>query len=70
MVVLATGMESAVKSNSYPGVQKEENGFVLNDGQTAGIYAAGVGHRPNDVTTSLQEATGIALKSIQSLARR
>jgi quinone-modifying oxidoreductase subunit QmoA len=70
MAVLATGMESAVKNSSYQGVQKEENGFVLNDGQTAGIYAAGVGHRPNDVTTSLQEATGIALKSIQSLARR
>jgi len=70
MVVLATGMESAAKSSSISNVQKEENGFVLNDGQTAGIYAAGVGHRPNDVTTSVQDATGAALKSIQSLVRR
>ncbi|MGE5892586.1 MAG: FAD-dependent oxidoreductase [bacterium] len=71
MVVLATGMEPAVKNSGFlSAVKTEENGFVLSDGQNAGICAAGVAHRPNDVMTSNQEGTGAALKSIQSLVRR
>lgn len=71
MVVLATGMEPAVKNSGIvSAVKTEENGFVLSDGQHAGICAAGVAHRPNDVMTSNQEGTGAALKSIQSLVRR
>ncbi len=71
MVVLAAGMEAAAKANGLPPVIKtEESGFVVSEGQTAGIYAAGVAGRPNDVTNSVQGATGAALKSIQSLVRR
>ncbi len=71
MVVLATGMEPALKNNGLVStIKTEESGFVISEDQTAGIYAAGVAGRPNDVTTSVQGATGAALKSIQSLVRR
>jgi quinone-modifying oxidoreductase subunit QmoA len=71
MVVLAAGMESALKdSNLLSMVKTEESGFALSEGQTEGIHPAGVANRPNDVTTSVQGATGAALKSIQSLVRR
>ncbi|NOZ26094.1 MAG: CoB--CoM heterodisulfide reductase iron-sulfur subunit A family protein [Nitrospirae bacterium] len=71
MVVLAAGMESALKGNGLSSIIKtEDSGFVISEGQTAGIYAAGVAGRPNDVTNSVQGATGAALKSIQSLVRR
>ncbi len=71
MVVLAAGMESALKNNGIASnIKTEENGFAVSEGQTAGIYVVGVAGRPNDVTTSVQGATGAALKSIQSLVRR
>jgi len=66
MAVLATGMEPCVKTNSM--LSFEENGFI-NGGSSAGIYSTGVAKRPSDVTTSIQDATGMALKSIQSLVR-
>ncbi|UCG77629.1 MAG: CoB--CoM heterodisulfide reductase iron-sulfur subunit A family protein [Nitrospirota bacterium] len=71
MVVLAAGMESALKgSNLLSTIKTEESDFAVSEGQTEGIYAAGVASRPNDVTTSVQGATGAALKGIQSLVRR
>ncbi len=71
MVVLAAGMESSLRAGGLPpAVKTGENGFVASEGQTAGIYAVGVAGRPNDVTTSVQGATGAALKCIQSLVRR
>jgi quinone-modifying oxidoreductase subunit QmoA len=71
MVVLAAGMESALKdSNLLSTIKTEESGFAVSDGQTGGVYPAGVASRPNDVTTSVQGATGAALKGIQSLVRR
>ncbi len=71
MVVLAAGMESALKeSNLLSTIKTEESGFALSEGQTDGVHAAGVASRPNDVTTSVQGATGAALKGIQSLVRR
>ncbi|MBF0555313.1 MAG: CoB--CoM heterodisulfide reductase iron-sulfur subunit A family protein [Nitrospirae bacterium] len=71
MVVLATGMEPSLKvANAGTNVKLDENGFVDADAQAAGIYASGVAKRPNDVTTSLQDATNVALKGIQSAVRR
>ncbi|MBF0517909.1 MAG: CoB--CoM heterodisulfide reductase iron-sulfur subunit A family protein, partial [Nitrospirae bacterium] len=71
MVVLATGMEPSLRSASAgTNVKLDENGFVDADAQAAGIYASGVAKRPNDVTTSLQDATSTALKGIQSAVRR
>lgn len=66
MAVLATGMEPCVKADSM--LSFEENGFI-NGGSAAGIYSTGVAKRPSDVTTAIQDATGMALKSIQSLVR-
>ncbi|MCG6553924.1 MAG: heterodisulfide reductase subunit A, partial [Candidatus Magnetominusculus sp. LBB02] len=71
MVVLATGMEPSLKSaKDSASVQLDENGFVDADALVAGMYASGVAKRPNDVTTSLQDATSAALKGIQSAVRR
>ncbi len=67
MVVLATGMDPSLKEKEN--LAFEENGFILSD-ETSGIYSTGVAKRPSDVTTSIQDATGAALKSIQSLVRR
>ncbi|MBF0536776.1 MAG: CoB--CoM heterodisulfide reductase iron-sulfur subunit A family protein [Nitrospirae bacterium] len=69
MVVLATGMEPSIKGKGI-GVKLDDNGFVIGDGQGAGVYGAGVAKNPNDVMTSLQDATAMALKGIQSIARR
>ncbi|NTU53644.1 MAG: CoB--CoM heterodisulfide reductase iron-sulfur subunit A family protein [Chlorobiaceae bacterium] len=66
MAVLATGMEPSVKVDSL--LSFEENGFIIG-GKAAGICSTGVAKRPSDVTTSIQDATGAALKSIQSLVR-
>ncbi|VAX15732.1 Anaerobic respiratory complex protein QmoA [hydrothermal vent metagenome] len=66
LVVLATGMEPAFKGNGAE-VKFDENGFIPLDLQTAeGIFATGVAKRPTDVTTSIQDATGTALKAIQA----
>ncbi|MCG8342019.1 MAG: 4Fe-4S binding protein, partial [Chlorobiales bacterium] len=66
MVVLATGMVSSVSENST--LNFEENGFII-AGNSPGVYSTGVAKRPSDVTSSIQDATGVALKSIQSLVR-
>lgn len=66
MVVLATGMVPSVKENTM--LNFEQNGFIQ-AGKTPGIYSVGVAKRPSDVTSSIQDATGTALKSIQSLVR-
>ncbi|MHB1389903.1 MAG: FAD-dependent oxidoreductase [Thermoleophilia bacterium] len=70
MVVLAAGMEPATSSvNIGVDVTLEANGFVDADALAPGIYAAGVARRPDDVATSVQDATGAALKSLQSSRR-
>ena len=65
MVVLAAGMEPQTRSKKFPGdLNYEENGFLLSE-QPAGIFTAGVAKKPSDVTTSVQDATASAIKSIQ-----
>ena len=67
MVVLAAGMEPAAKSQNIPaGLAFEANGFIDNTKMESGMYGCGVARRPDDVATSVQDATGAALKSIQS----
>lgn len=62
LVVLATGMEPTMKGG--PGV--DVNGFMPDDVMTrSGVLSAGVAKRPTDVTTSIQDSTGAALKAIQ-----
>jgi quinone-modifying oxidoreductase, subunit QmoA len=44
------------------------DGFILNDYENGGMFAAGCAHKPADVVSSNQNATGMALKAIQTLA--
>jgi quinone-modifying oxidoreductase subunit QmoA len=47
-----------------------EDGFIINDFETGGMFAAGCANKPADVVSSNQNATGMALKAIQTLARK
>jgi len=67
MAVLATGMAPcAAKVPGLP-ASLDDYGFVI-DGP--GVYAAGTVKRPLDVAATVQDATGAALKAIQSAVRR
>ena len=70
LVVLATGMVPSTASERLPmDIAYDEFGFVVSDGSQKGIYAAGCAKRPVDVASSLQDATGAALKALQCLRR-
>jgi quinone-modifying oxidoreductase subunit QmoA len=70
LVVLATGMESNLKMDGFNRqiVPLNEDGFAAEQLQQPGIFAAGVAQGPVDVNSSIQEATGVALKAIQTVA--
>jgi len=66
LVVLATGMEPNLKDIELDGIRLDDEGFLQPDIQQPGIFAAGVAKRPVDVNQSIQDATGTALKAIQT----
>lgn len=74
LVVLATGIvpaDAAVRielDGGLPrdGLQRDEHGFLTGDQPLAGMLAAGCAKRPVDVATSVRDATGVALKALQS----
>jgi quinone-modifying oxidoreductase subunit QmoA len=69
LVVLATGMQPTAASNKLPAdLNYNADGFIINDYSKGGTFAAGCAHKPADVVSSNQNATGMALKAIQSLA--
>ncbi len=71
MVVLATGMQPTAAVNKLPAaVKTTPEGFILNDYAAGGMFAAGCANKPADVVSSNQNATGMALKAIQTLVRR
>ena len=66
MVVLATGLVPSIADARIPGdITYDDYGFLVPG--TAGIYGAGCSKRPVDVSTSVMDATGAALKAIQSV---
>lgn len=74
LVVLAVGMEPNLKMDGFGGnlphgdiIQLDEDGFVSAHLQRPGIFAAGVAQGPVDVNSAIQEATGVALKAIQTV---
>jgi quinone-modifying oxidoreductase, subunit QmoA len=67
MVVLATGMEPAGASARIPVVSYGEEGFAASG---KGIFAAGCTKSPLDVSKSVQDATGAALRAMQTGQRR
>jgi len=71
MVVLATGMQPTTATVKLPADLKySDDGFIINDFETGGMFAAGCANKPADVVSSNQNATGMALKAIQTLVNR
>jgi len=64
MAVLAIGMVPNTVDEAPPlDTILDEYGFIAPDSKT-GIIGAGVSSRPQDVATTVQEATGMAMKAI------
>jgi len=64
LAVLATGMVPSTAQDPPPlDTTLDEFGFIAPDG-TSGVIGAGVAMRPVDVLTSVQDATGAALKAL------
>jgi quinone-modifying oxidoreductase, subunit QmoA len=71
LVVLATGMQPTAANAKLPADLKyTADGFILNDYEKGGMFAAGCANKPADVVSSNQNATGMALKAIQTVARK
>ena len=71
MAVLATGMQPTAAVDKLPADLKfNSDGFVVNDYAAGGMFAAGCANKPMDVVSSNQNATGMALKAIQTLVKR
>ena len=71
MAVLATGMQPTAANVKLPAdLNMSEDGFIINDYNKGGMFAAGCANKPADVVSSNQNATGMALKAIQTLVRR
>jgi len=71
MAVLATGMQPTAANAKLPADLKfNSDGFVINDFEKGGMFAAGCAVKPLDVVSSNQNATGMALKAIQTLVNR
>ncbi len=68
LCVLATGMvPTASELKLPPDFNLNENGFVVPGKDQQGIYAVGCVKNPVDVAQSVREATGTALKAIQTI---
>lgn len=71
LVVLATGMEpSAASDKPQADLTFSEDGFIVNDFSKGGMFATGCANKPADVVSSNQNATGMALKAIQTVVGR
>jgi len=71
MAVLATGMQPTAANVKLPAdLNYNPDGFIVNDFARGGMFAAGCANKPADVVSSNQNATGMALKAIQTLVKR
>jgi quinone-modifying oxidoreductase subunit QmoA len=71
MAVLATGMQPTAANVKLPSDMKmNADGFMINDFGQGGMFAAGCANKPADVMSSNQNATGMALKAIQTLVSK
>ena len=71
LCVLATGMAPTAAELKLPSdIKINENGFIVPGKNQQGIYAVGCVKDPVDVAKSVQEATGAALKAIQTVGRK
>jgi quinone-modifying oxidoreductase subunit QmoA len=70
MVVLAAGMVPSTKASRIPGeISYTHDGFVVPSYLKKGMFAVGTLKSPVDVAKSVQDATGVAIKTIQSARR-
>jgi quinone-modifying oxidoreductase subunit QmoA len=70
MVVLAAGMVPSTSASKIPvDVSYTPDGFVMPATLKKGVYAVGTLKGPVDVARSVQDATGVAIKGIQSARR-
>jgi quinone-modifying oxidoreductase subunit QmoA len=70
LVVLATGMmPSATDEDLALFTRKDHDGFLLDDLES-GITVAGVARRPEDVASSVRDATGAAARALVAAGRR
>jgi quinone-modifying oxidoreductase subunit QmoA len=68
LVVLATGI--VPRTEGLPiALQRDEFGFLNAPNGSAGLYAAGCVRRPGEVSSTVQDATGAALKALQCANR-
>ena len=68
LVVLATGM--VPQTEGLPaGFRRDEFGFLNVPDVGGGLFAAGCVRRPSEVSSSVQDATGAALKALQCANR-
>ncbi|MCP4693708.1 MAG: CoB--CoM heterodisulfide reductase iron-sulfur subunit A family protein, partial [Desulfobacterales bacterium] len=71
MAVLATGMQPTAANAKLPAdLNMNADGFIINDYEKGGMFGAGCATKPADVVSSNQNATGMALKAIQTLVNR
>lgn len=61
LVVLATGMEPSGAGAKLPGFNYSDEGFGISD---KGIFVSGCSKYPLDVSKSVQDATGAAMKAL------
>ncbi|MBI5097957.1 MAG: CoB--CoM heterodisulfide reductase iron-sulfur subunit A family protein [Nitrospirae bacterium] len=70
MVVLAAGMVPSTRTSKIPtDISYTNDGFVVPASLKKGMFAVGTLKSPVDVSRSVQDATGVAIKSIQSVRR-
>ena len=69
LVVLATGMQPSGLGSLAGSIDQDGAGFLAPDHQRTAVHAAGCAHRPTDVVTSVEDATGAALHAMQSCQR-
>jgi quinone-modifying oxidoreductase subunit QmoA len=68
LVVLATGIVPQT-DGLPPGFTFDEFRFIANGNGKTGLYAAGCVRRPEEVSATVQDATGAALKGLQCAVR-
>ena len=70
MVVLATGIVPELKDlPSGLHIELDKYGFFKPNGDNAGIFVAGCSKRPMEVSATVKDATGAAIKAIQTVVR-
>lgn len=70
LVVLATGMNPSAAAAGIPvPISYDDYHFAVEPETDTGIHVVGCAKRPVDVATAIQDATGTALKAIQSIVR-